>query len=212
MPQKSLCGFFISHKWQPPSGTFLTVTFSKFAKHFPLSKFQEVASLNLCLCLSEDGEPGCKNTPLFLISHFFLLLWTFMSASIYGSQKLLCTFPFRPQNCTMPQLDTTFRQGFAGLCSAVLEALCKPCPAETPVGSSFQRGWHSVVSLWLMASSPGRLRKQKLNVAWMLTKPAAVDWLWPPLLRCTDKTMELTDSLFLTREVWNFVSASLSSL
>lgn len=138
MPQKF---FIISHKWQPPSGTSLTVVFFsnlQNTSHFPSSR-----KLYLYICTSLPVTrmcffwTWCKNSLLFLISHFFLLLWTFMSASILWLPKTPLRLPFRPQNCMMPYLDTTFRQGFAGLCSAILEAFFKQCPAETPCEISF---------------------------------------------------------------------------
>lgn len=66
-------------------------------------------------------------------------------------------------------------------------------------------------SSWLVLQGSWRNKSPTWNGSWQ--KPAAVDWLWPPLLRCTDKAMELTDRiLFLKRKVWNFLFTFLSML
>ena len=99
-----------------------------------------------------------------------------MSASVLWLTNTPLHLPLRPQNCKMTYLDATY--GWVSLVCAQLS--WRQYPAKTPAGSSFQRSWHSVTSLRRMAGSPGRLKKQKRNVAWILTKPAAVDCLWPP--------------------------------
>lgn len=142
----------------------------------------------------------CKNTLLFLISHFFL--WTFyVSFDFMAHKNSPCTFCFRPQNCTMPYLDI-FRQGFLPVCaqlswrpslnSVLLRHLRDLLFREADIQSRLSGSWLALRGGW---------RNKSPNVAWMLTKPAAVDWLWPP---CWDALIrpwsQLTVSSFLYRK------------
>lgn len=166
-------------------------TQTQITSRSPNSKNFASVTLRLCDAAGEPRPIWCKNTALFLISHSSLPRWTFVSASIFTAHKKKTTttkklhLPFRPQNRKMLCLDTTLRQGFAGLRSAVLDSTVS-CWDTCGIFLSKRLTFSHVSQAhgWL---SGGKLKRQKPNVAWILTKPAAADWLrppcWDPLIR-----------------------------
>ncbi len=142
-------GFLYHINDSRPLGVVSLQPFIKFAKHV-----QEAASLNLSLpamrMMILFWLIWCKSSLLFLISHSFFSFRNFDVSSSFlffvCFFLLSCTFLLACSVAWSPTKTQLACRFFAGLCSAVSEPVFKLCPAETPVGSSFQRGWHSVVS------------------------------------------------------------------
>lgn len=127
----------------------------------------------------DDGsEPEliwCKNSLLFLIS---IILYFY---ELDALQAGFCWFV--QQLSRRPSLNSVLLRHLAG--------------------SLFQR--HSFVSLRLMASSPGKLKKQTSNEVMVPDRTSRCRLSRASLLRCVDKAKELTDSiLFLTRKGTTF--------
>lgn len=122
-----------------------------------------------------------------------------MSASILWLIKTSLHLRFRPQNCinALPRYD--FQAGFLpfwaqlswrpSLNRVLLRHLQDLLFREADIQSHLSGAWLALQGSW---------RNKSPNVAWILTKPATVDWLWPP---CWDTLMRpwswMTVSSFL---------------